>query len=60
MRNTLKKKNIQIYNWLNLIFGNRQKFNNMDKLDQYFRSETYFNFNKEDDEKLDKYLKMIL
>ena len=57
MRNNLEKKNVQIYNWLNLIFGNKQKYNNINKLDQYFRSETYFNFNKEDDEKLSGYLK---
>ena len=57
MRNYLEKKNLEIFNWLNLIFGSKQKYNNKNKLDQYFRSETYFTFNKEDDDKLKGYLK---
>ena len=57
MRNYLEKKYLEVLNWLNLIFGNRQKYHNKNKLDQYFRSETYFSFNKEDDEKLDGFLK---
>ena len=57
MKNYLEKKNKEIFNWLNLIFGNRQKYHNNNKLDQYFRSETYFNFNKEEGDKLINYLK---
>ena len=57
MRNYLEKKYLEILNWLNIIFGNKQKYHNKNKLDQYFRSETYFSFNKEDDEKLNEYLK---
>ena len=57
MRNFLEKKYLEIFNWINLIFGNKQKYNNKNKLDQYFRSETYFTFDKEDDDKLKSYLK---
>ena len=57
MRNCLEEKNTKIFNWLHLIFGNRQKYNDINKLDQYFRSETYFNFNKDNNDKLNQYLK---
>jgi hypothetical protein len=57
MRNCLEEKHIKIYNWLHLIFGIKQKYNDINKLDQYFRSETYFNFNQESNEILSQYLK---
>ena len=56
MRNNLENKNTEIYSWLNLIFGNKQKYNS-NKKDQYFRSETYFSFDKEVSERLNNYLK---
>ena len=57
MRNYLENKNIKIYDWLNIIFGNKQRYNDINKKEQYFRTETYFNFDKEDSERLDGYLK---
>ena len=57
MRNCLEEKHIKIYNWLHLIFGIKQRYNDINKLDQYFRSETYFNFNQESNEILSQYLK---
>ena len=56
MRNNLENKNTEIYSWLNLIFGNKQKYNS-NKKDQYFRTETYFSFDKDMNDKLNGYLK---
>ena len=57
MRNKLEERNLDVYNWLNLIFGNRQKYNNMNKLDQFFRTESYLNFDRADVDRLNSYLK---
>ena len=57
MKNYLENKNLEIYNWLNLIFGFKQRYHNLFQKDQYFRTETYISFNKADTERLNEYLK---
>jgi hypothetical protein len=56
MKDYLENINLEVYNWLNLIFGNKQKYHDLSKLDQYFRTETYFSFDNADKERLIGYL----
>ena len=57
MKNSLENNRSTIHNWIKIIFGNGQMFQNNKKKEILFRPESYINFNKENDEILDNYLK---
>ena len=57
MKNNLEYKYIDVYKWCNLIFGEKQKYEKNNKKEQLFKTETYIDFNKENSEELNNYLK---
>jgi len=57
MKNSLEKNFMNLYSWIKLIFGDGQMYNNNKKNELLFRPESYINFDKEDDEKFNKYKK---
>ena len=57
MRNSLETKFGNLYNWIKIIFGDGQMYNNIKKKDLLFRPESYINFDKEDEEKFKNYSK---
>ena len=57
MKYSLEKNPPNIYKWIKLIFGEGQIYNENKKKDLLFRPESYINFNKEEEERLNNYTK---
>ena len=57
LKNDLEKRYLDVYKWSNIIFGEKQKYNEGLEKQQLFKSETYINFIKEKSEELNNYLK---
>ena len=56
MRNLLESKTNDINNWINIIFGTKQRYNNSKKNDQLFGDETYIDFSVESENVYNKYV----
>ena len=56
MRNLMESKSNEINYWINIIFGPKQRYDDFNKKDQYFRDETYVDFSKEKEKDFEKYV----
>ena len=56
MRNLLESKSTQINLWIDIIFGPKQRYDDLKKKKQYFRDETYVDFSKDKEKDFEKYV----
>ena len=56
MKNNLETRYLDIYNWIQIIFGEKQKYSKDSINYQFFKTETYISFSKDKKEQLSKFL----